>query len=327
MKHGKENQGGGGSNECYYALLGVNKGATAQQIKKAYHALSRALHPDKNPYGASLMKQINEAYGTLSDLDARQSYDNRKRSKRNTPVPTSKEGHQKKKTEEEPRKEKDHESRDDTNPPRSGTGRSRESSGPFSPDWYDFFESYTKFHVEPKMVHECGQEIFVTNLKAHEFVCPLRFNQKCFKCTGSGVGDSGTSSNACSSCNGRRYLLGRDWVACFKCKGRGEVMYGFGTSPCTTCNSIGGLQGPWTMCFRCQGEGSLAARLCHTCGGKGAAPGYNVMECAYCTGLGCVGCHDFGLVSCQCGVLSCRGHSSEYTSRGFEWFLKNRNLK
>lgn len=59
----------------YYAVLGVNKNSTPDEIKKAYRKLASQHHPDK---GGDKVKfqEIQEAYATLSDPDKRQQYDN-----------------------------------------------------------------------------------------------------------------------------------------------------------------------------------------------------------------------------------------------------------
>ena len=62
----------------YYAVLGVDKGASDKDVKKAYRKLARASHPDNNPDDAGAearFKEINEAYDVLSNADERKEYD------------------------------------------------------------------------------------------------------------------------------------------------------------------------------------------------------------------------------------------------------------
>jgi curved DNA-binding protein len=62
----------------YYALLGVNKNASADDIKKAYRGLARKYHPDLNPgdnIAEAKFKEITEANEVLSDADKRSQYD------------------------------------------------------------------------------------------------------------------------------------------------------------------------------------------------------------------------------------------------------------
>lgn len=62
----------------YYVILGLDKTATADDIKKAYRKLARKYHPDMNPgnkQAEARFKEVNEAYEVLSDLDKRRKYD------------------------------------------------------------------------------------------------------------------------------------------------------------------------------------------------------------------------------------------------------------
>ena len=62
----------------YYYILGVDEGASDQDIKIAFRKLSVKFHPDKNPddeFFEKMFKNINEAYEILSDDRKRRSYD------------------------------------------------------------------------------------------------------------------------------------------------------------------------------------------------------------------------------------------------------------
>lgn len=59
----------------YYDVLGVDKSATQDDIKKAYRKLSKKHHPDKTGGDDAKFKEINEAYETLGDADKRKQYD------------------------------------------------------------------------------------------------------------------------------------------------------------------------------------------------------------------------------------------------------------
>ena len=63
--------------DSFYDILGINKNASSDEIKKAYRTLSFQYHPDRNKNeGASeKIQQINEAYEILSDDSKRQMYD------------------------------------------------------------------------------------------------------------------------------------------------------------------------------------------------------------------------------------------------------------
>ena len=62
----------------YYEVLGVSKGATDEEIKKAYRKKAKQYHPDLNPgdkTAEAKFKEANEAYEVLSDKDKRARYD------------------------------------------------------------------------------------------------------------------------------------------------------------------------------------------------------------------------------------------------------------
>ena len=66
------------SKRDYYEILGVSKGAAADEIKKAYRKVAMQYHPDRNPGDKAAeekFKEAAEAYEVLSDTDKKAQYD------------------------------------------------------------------------------------------------------------------------------------------------------------------------------------------------------------------------------------------------------------
>ena len=59
----------------YYEVLGVDKKASKDEIKKAFRKLAHETHPDKKGGNEEKFKEVNEAYGVLSDDQKRAQYD------------------------------------------------------------------------------------------------------------------------------------------------------------------------------------------------------------------------------------------------------------
>ena len=63
-------------NKDYYNILGVQRNASEDEIKKAFRKLAHEHHPDKKTGNEAKFKEINEAYQILSDPKKRSNYDN-----------------------------------------------------------------------------------------------------------------------------------------------------------------------------------------------------------------------------------------------------------
>lgn len=63
------------SQKNYYELLGVTKGASKEEIKKAFYKLASKYHPDKKSGDEAKFKEVNEAYQVLSNDQKRKEYD------------------------------------------------------------------------------------------------------------------------------------------------------------------------------------------------------------------------------------------------------------
>jgi molecular chaperone DnaJ len=67
------------SRKDYYKILGVNKDASQEEIRKAYKKLALKYHPDKNPgdkKAEEKFKEAAEAYEVLGNKEKREEYDN-----------------------------------------------------------------------------------------------------------------------------------------------------------------------------------------------------------------------------------------------------------
>lgn len=193
--------------EDFYKVLGVNKGSTQSEIKKAYRKLAIKYHPDKNPddkEAEEKFKKISEAYETLSDDKKRAKYDSI--------------GH--------------------VNYSNQGGGFQR---NPF----HDIYNNFAKQNVEQmnKRENSIGIRILVSVEEvyygANKDIKYKRYN-KCIPCGGKG----GKEKNNCTTCNGtgiefqiERTQIGifQQSIVCRNCNGRGTTI----KDVCNSCNSEG----------------------------------------------------------------------------------------
>ncbi len=211
----------------YYALLGVPRTASSDELKKAYRKRARELHPDANPGDAAAeeqFKKVARAYEVLSDGDARTRYD------------------------------------------RFGEQGVGGANGPNVGDMFgggaggglgDLFDAFFGGNGSPfggggrgPSGPPRGQDLEVVADVAFEQAVfgatvpvTLRTALRCDDCSGSGAGE-GTKPVTCSECNGRgqvqrvrQSMLGQMVTssACPKCSGLGQII----VTPCPKCAGEG----------------------------------------------------------------------------------------
>ena len=209
----------------YYETLGIDKSASADEIKKAYRSLAKKYHPDMNPGNAEAeqkFKEINEAYGVLSDADKKAKYD-----------------------------QYGHAAFDQTGG--FGGGGGFGGFGGFDFDMGDIFSSFfgggassSRRANAPQQGDDIGVRIILSFEEAF-FGCKKEVSyarvQKCGDCGGSGA-EKGTSAEKCTKCGGsgtvrvqQRTAFGmmQSTAACPDCKGTGKII----KTPCQNCKGKG----------------------------------------------------------------------------------------
>lgn len=200
----------------YYEVLGVQRSASKDELKKAYRRLARQYHPDVNrENGASeRFKEINEAYEVLADDDKRAAYDRF--------------GHA---------------------GVQGGAGFSGFDAGGFG-GFADIFEEFfggglgnRRRRSGPRRGADLRYDLTITFEEAVfgiEKEVDITRPEICHECNGSGA-EPGSSPERCSTCNGsgevrrvQQSILGSfvNVTTCPNCQGSGEVI----TQPCKACN-------------------------------------------------------------------------------------------
>ena len=211
----------------YYEVLGVQSGATKEQIKSAYRKLALEFHPDRNksPEAEARFKEISEAYAVLSDDEKRRQYDS-----------FGKEGVYQKYSQEDIFR---------------GVDFGEFFRGMGIGGFNDIFAQF--FGAQPGRGEERGEDLsyhLQVNLEdlveesSREIEVPRE--EVCMTCNGSGA-KPGTSPQRCAGCNGTGQVqkiqsagftrLVRV-MTCSKCGGRGYTI----ESPCTDCRGKGSVE-------------------------------------------------------------------------------------
>ena len=219
----------------YYEVLGLQKGASEDEIKKAYRKLAKENHPDLHPgdKGAEeRFKEINEAYEVLSDADKRARYD-----------------------------QYGHAGVDPNFNPNAGGfgGFGGGFGGGFDGfgDLGDIFESFfggggggARRSQNSARKGENLRSAVELSFEEAAFGCkkdiPISRIEDCADCHGSGCA-AGTTAEVCSTCHGsgqvrrqQRTAFGmmQTTVACDACRGTGKIIH----SPCPTCKGKGAVR-------------------------------------------------------------------------------------
>lgn len=215
----------------YYEVLGVQKGASDDELKKAFRKLAKQYHPDLHPGDKECeekFKEVNEAYEVLSDPDKRARYDQF--------------GH----------------AGVDTN---YGAGAGGADFGGFA-DMGDIFDSIfggfgfggggrSRNPNAPQQGSDIRTNIVLDFMEACKGkTVTIRYNRtdRCPDCAGSGAA-AGTAPKTCPDCGGsgqvrvtQRTPFGNitQSSVCTKCAGRGKIV----ETPCATCGGQGAVKSP-----------------------------------------------------------------------------------
>ena len=213
----------------YYEVLGVSKGASEDELKKAYRKLAKENHPDLHPGDKECearFKEINEAYEVLSDSDKRAKYDQF--------------GH----------------AAFDPNQGFGGGGFGGfEGFGGFGDIFGDIFGGFGGFGGggrNPNAPRKGDNLRATVNIKFEEAAFGVKKEvfvakvEQCPDCKGTGCAE-GTTAEVCPDCKGtgsvkttQRTPFGmvQSTGQCPKCKGRGKIIH----APCMSCRGVGSVR-------------------------------------------------------------------------------------
>ena len=201
----------------FYAVLGVDRNASQEDIKKAFRRLAMQYHPDRNnePGAEAKFKEINQAYEVLSDPEKRAAYDRF--------------GHA------------------GVSGGFGGTGFEGFNFGGFGDIFDAFFGgATTRQRRGPQRGADLRTSItldFEEAVFGTEREIEVTRNEICTECSGSGA-EPGSKPERCPSCNGsgevrrvQQSIFGQfvNVSTCERCRGEGRVI----TSPCRHCRGTG----------------------------------------------------------------------------------------
>ena len=214
----------------YYEVLGVKKGASEDELKKAYRKLAKENHPDLHPGDKECearFKEINEAYEVLSDPDKRAKYD-----------------------------QFGHAAFDPSQGFGGGGFGGFEGFGGFGDIFSDIFGGGFGFGGgggrNPNAPRKGDNLRATVNIKFKEAAFGVKKDvfvskiEQCPDCKGTGCAE-GTTAEVCPDCKGTGTVMStkrtpfgmvQSSEQCPKCKGRGKIIH----SPCKTCRGIGSVR-------------------------------------------------------------------------------------
>lgn len=215
----------------FYQTLGVTKGASDEEIKKAYRKLAQEYHPDRNKESGAeeKFKEVNEAYQTLHDPQKRAQYDQF--------------GHETYKHNEQ-------------------TGGGYQQYGGFNGQagGFDFGDLGDVFETFFGGGGGRGRSHKKTQLRGNdlETTVTIDFEEAAFGTERTLVLSKYTT---CPTCHGTGAEPGSKVTDCAKCGGKGEVQH--------VVNTFLGQMVQRGACDACEGEGTVASKICSTCHGEG----------------------------------------------------------
>ena len=211
----------------YYEVLGVDRNADDQALKKAYRKLAMKYHPDRNPddkEAEEQFKEVNEAYEVLSDSTKRQTYDQFGHAGMNGQAGYGGQGYG-----------------------GQGFGGFEDIFGDIFGDMFGGgFSGGRPRRRGPERGADMRQSIEITFEEAafgKNTAIKVNRSEECSECNGTGA-KAGTSTKTCPTCNGagevrtvQRTPFGNiaSSRTCSTCQGEGEVV----ESPCPKCSGKG----------------------------------------------------------------------------------------